>query len=48
MEVLPLPDHIDENSVIDAVHPDKDVDGFHPSNVGKMVLNQPTFFVQFL
>lgn len=40
---LPLPDHIDENKVIDAVHPDKDVDGFHPSNVGKMVLNQPTF-----
>ncbi len=40
---LPLPKHIDENKVIDAVHPDKDVDGFHPSNVGKMVLNQPTF-----
>jgi len=40
---LPLPDHIDENKVIDAVHPDKDVDGFHPTNVGKMVLNKPTF-----
>lgn len=40
---LPLPDHIDENKVIDAVHPDKDVDGFHPENVGKMVLNMPTY-----
>ena len=40
---LPLPKHIDENKVIDAVHPDKDVDGFHPANVGKMVLNKPTF-----
>jgi methylenetetrahydrofolate dehydrogenase (NADP+)/methenyltetrahydrofolate cyclohydrolase len=40
---LPLPKHIDENKVIDAVHPDKDVDGFHPENVGKMVLNKPTF-----
>ena len=40
---LPLPKHIDENKVIDAIHPDKDVDGFHPSNIGKMVLNQPTY-----
>lgn len=40
---LPLPKHIDENKVIDAIHPDKDVDGFHPSNIGKMVLNQATY-----
>jgi methylenetetrahydrofolate dehydrogenase (NADP+)/methenyltetrahydrofolate cyclohydrolase len=40
---LPLPDHIDEQKVINAVNPDKDVDGFHPTNVGKMVLNLPTF-----
>lgn len=40
---LPLPGHIDENAVIEAVNPEKDVDGFHPSNVGKMVLNLPTF-----
>ena len=40
---LPLPKHIDEQKVIMAVHPDKDVDGFHPTNVGKMTLNLPTF-----
>ncbi|WP_438978276.1 bifunctional methylenetetrahydrofolate dehydrogenase/methenyltetrahydrofolate cyclohydrolase FolD [Polaribacter sp.] len=40
---LPLPDHIDEQKVIMAVDPDKDVDGFHPTNVGKMALNLPTF-----
>ena len=40
---LPLPKHIDEQKVIMAVHPDKDVDGFHPMNVGKMALNLPTF-----
>ena len=40
---LPLPNHIDEQKVIMAVHPDKDVDGFHPMNVGKMALNLPTF-----
>ena len=34
---LPLPDHIDENSVIEAIHPDKDVDGFHPINTGRLV-----------
>ncbi|RLD36603.1 MAG: bifunctional methylenetetrahydrofolate dehydrogenase/methenyltetrahydrofolate cyclohydrolase FolD [Bacteroidetes bacterium] len=37
---LPLPDHIDEKSVINAIAPEKDVDGFHPVNVGKMVLGQ--------
>jgi len=40
---LPLPDHIDEQKVLMAVNPDKDVDGFHPMNVGKMALNLPTY-----
>lgn len=40
---LPLPKHIDENKVIEAIDPKKDVDGFHPENVGKMMLNLPTF-----
>ena len=40
---LPLPRHIDEQKVIMAIDPDKDVDGFHPTNVGKMALNLPTF-----
>ncbi len=40
---LPLPDHIDEQKILMAIDPDKDVDGFHPMNVGKMTLNLPTF-----
>lgn len=40
---LPLPKHIDEQKILMAVHPDKDVDGFHPVNVGKMALELPTF-----
>lgn len=40
---LPLPKHIDEQKIIMAIHPDKDVDGFHPTNVGKMTLDLPTF-----
>jgi len=40
---LPLPKHIDEQKVLMAIHPDKDVDGFHPTNVGKMALELPTF-----
>lgn len=40
---LPLPKHIDEQKILMAVNPDKDVDGFHPMNVGKMALNLPTF-----
>lgn len=40
---LPLPQHIDEHKVLMAVDADKDVDGFHPTNVGKMALNLPTF-----
>jgi len=40
---LPLPKHISETKVIDAIAPEKDVDGFHPISVGKMVLGEPTF-----
>jgi methylenetetrahydrofolate dehydrogenase (NADP+)/methenyltetrahydrofolate cyclohydrolase len=40
---LPLPKHIDEQRVIEAIDPEKDVDGFHPVNVGKMVLGLPSF-----
>lgn len=38
---LPLPKHIEEQTVIEAIAPEKDVDGFHPSNVAKLWLNQP-------
>lgn len=38
---LPLPKHIDEQTVIEAIAPEKDVDGFHPSNVAGLWLNQP-------
>ncbi len=40
---LPLPTHIDDQKVIMAIDPLKDVDGFHPENLGKMALNLPTF-----
>ena len=40
---LPLPKHIDEQKILMAVDPNKDVDGFHPTNVCKMALNLPTF-----
>lgn len=40
---LPLPKHIDEQKVIATISPEKDVDGFHPISVGKMLLGQPTF-----
>ncbi len=40
---LPLPKTISEEKVINAISPEKDVDGFHPVNVGKMVLELPTF-----
>lgn len=40
---LPLPEQIDTQKVIMAVHPDKDVDGFHPTNFGKMALDMSTF-----
>jgi methylenetetrahydrofolate dehydrogenase (NADP+)/methenyltetrahydrofolate cyclohydrolase len=38
---LPLPDHIDEESVIERILPTKDVDGFHPYNVGRLALRMP-------
>ncbi len=40
---LPLPKHIDEQKVLKAIDPDKDVDGFHPTNVGRMTLDLPSF-----
>lgn len=40
---LPLPNHIDSDKILKAVSPDKDVDGFHPINVGKMTLGLPTY-----
>ncbi len=40
---LPLPKHIRESDVIDAIDPDKDVDGFHPVNIGKMLQGLPSF-----
>ena len=40
---LPLPAHISEQKVIEAIDPSKDVDGFHPVNVGRMVLGLPAF-----
>jgi methylenetetrahydrofolate dehydrogenase (NADP+)/methenyltetrahydrofolate cyclohydrolase len=40
---LPLPPHIEAEDVINAIHPSKDVDGFHPNNVGRLVLGHPTF-----
>ena len=40
---LPLPRHIDEQKVIEAIDPRKDVDGFHPQNVGRMAIGLPCF-----
>ena len=40
---LPLPDHIDEKKIINAISLEKDVDGFHPTNIGNMTLNLPAF-----
>jgi methylenetetrahydrofolate dehydrogenase (NADP+)/methenyltetrahydrofolate cyclohydrolase len=40
---LPLPKHINETKVLYAIDPNKDVDGFHPVNIGKMMLGEPTF-----
>ncbi|SDN40632.1 bifunctional methylenetetrahydrofolate dehydrogenase/methenyltetrahydrofolate cyclohydrolase FolD [Alkalicoccus daliensis] len=40
---LPLPDHISEDKVIEAIDPQKDVDGFHPINIGKMMIGKDTF-----
>ncbi|WP_100331522.1 bifunctional methylenetetrahydrofolate dehydrogenase/methenyltetrahydrofolate cyclohydrolase FolD [Bacillus xiapuensis] len=41
---LPLPAHISEDKVIDAISPEKDVDGFHPVNVGKMAIGKEAFY----
>jgi len=41
---LPLPDHIEEQKIIEIISPKKDVDGFHPVNIGKMMTGQDTFF----
>ena len=38
---LPLPSHIDENKIVNAIQPEKDVDGFHPINIGRMVKGLP-------
>ncbi|MDP7638704.1 MAG: bifunctional methylenetetrahydrofolate dehydrogenase/methenyltetrahydrofolate cyclohydrolase FolD [Candidatus Hydrogenedentes bacterium] len=40
---LPLPKQIDESKVINAIDPDKDVDGFHPTNIGKMIIGDDAF-----
>ncbi len=41
---LPLPGHIDESKVIEAISPQKDVDGFHPVSVGNLVIGNDTFY----
>jgi methylenetetrahydrofolate dehydrogenase (NADP+)/methenyltetrahydrofolate cyclohydrolase len=40
---LPLPKHIDEKKVLNRINPDKDVDGFHPMNLGRMMVGEPGF-----
>jgi methylenetetrahydrofolate dehydrogenase (NADP+)/methenyltetrahydrofolate cyclohydrolase len=40
---LPLPDHMEERTVIDAVDPSKDVDGFHPENLGRLMRGNPRY-----
>ena len=44
MVQLPLPEHINKNNIIKAINPVKDVDGFHPENVGKLVLGLEPYF----
>lgn len=39
---MPVPDHIDAETVIETIRPDKDVDGFHPYNIGRLAVRQPT------
>jgi len=39
---MPVPDHIDPETVIEHIRPDKDVDGFHPYNIGRLAVRQPT------
>lgn len=40
---LPLPDHLGEELILEAISPEKDVDGFHPMNTGRLVINKPLF-----
>lgn len=40
---FPLPEHLDEDAVIEAIHADKDVDGFHPESIGRLVVGKDTF-----
>jgi methylenetetrahydrofolate dehydrogenase (NADP+)/methenyltetrahydrofolate cyclohydrolase len=40
---LPLPDHVDDRRVIDAIDPAKDVDGFHPENLGRLLIGNPEY-----
>jgi methylenetetrahydrofolate dehydrogenase (NADP+)/methenyltetrahydrofolate cyclohydrolase len=40
---FPLPGHLDEDAVIEAIRPDKDVDGFHPESIGRLVVGKDTF-----
>ncbi|MDP2181496.1 MAG: bifunctional methylenetetrahydrofolate dehydrogenase/methenyltetrahydrofolate cyclohydrolase FolD [Actinomycetota bacterium] len=40
---FPLPDHLDEDAVVDAIRVDKDVDGFHPETIGRLVVGKETF-----
>ena len=40
---LPLPEHIDENAILSAITPEKDVDGFHPVSLGKLIQGNPSF-----
>ncbi len=40
---LPLPEHIDNQKVIQRIHPEKDVDGFHPVNIGRMTIGLPSY-----
>ena len=40
---LPLPDHIDEHKILNAILPEKDVDGFHPVNMGKLLIGEKGF-----
>lgn len=42
---LPLPAHISEKKILEAISPVKDVDGFHPENIGRMVLGEPEAFI---
>lgn len=42
---MPLPKHIDEKVILSSVHPSKDVDGFHPINLGKMLIGDPSAFI---